>query len=131
MKYLGPTRHARLNQAFAVVFLCAGLFLLLALASYNSFDPSLNPASEPLKPVNLTGLVGAYFADFFLQLLGLGAYAIPALILLLGWMWIQSSEIDSPTIKLGGAVLLLSSTCCALGMIPGWLPIAGQIAAGG
>ena len=27
MKYLGPTRHPRLNEAVAVVFLLAGLFV--------------------------------------------------------------------------------------------------------
>src|SRR5580658_3408239 len=100
MKYLGPTRHARLNEAVAVVLLFAGLFVFFSLASYHAFDPSLNTASAPAKPVNLTGLAGAYFADFFLQLLGLAAYAIPLLILILGWMWIRSAEIVSSGIKL-------------------------------
>ena len=131
MKYLGPTRHARLNEAGAVVFLLAGLFVFFSLASYHAFDPSLNTASAPPQPVNLTGLAGAYFADFFLQTLGLGAYAIPVLILILGWMWIRSAEIDSPAIKIGGGLLLVASTCCLLGLIPAWRPIAGMIPAGG
>src|SRR5580658_2022924 len=131
MKYLGPTRHARLNEAVAVVFLFVGLFVFFSLASYHAFDPSLNTASEPVKPVNLTGMAGAYFADFFVQALGLGAYSIPVLILILGWMWIRSAEIDSSGIKIGGGFLLVASTCCALGMIPNWRPIAGMIPAGG
>jgi S-DNA-T family DNA segregation ATPase FtsK/SpoIIIE len=131
MKYLGPTRNARLNQAAAVVFLFAGLFVFFSLASYHAFDPSLNTASAPVQPVNLTGRVGAYFADFFLQLLGLGAYSIPALILILGWMWIRSAEIESSGIKLFGAILLVASSCCAFGLIPNWRPIAGVIPAGG
>ncbi len=131
MKYLGPTRHARLNEAGAVVFLLAGLFVFFSLASYHAFDPSLNTASAPPQPVNLTGLAGAYFADFFLQTLGLGAYAVPVLILILGWMWIRSAEIDSPAIKIGGGLLLVASTCCLLGLIPAWRPIAGMIPAGG
>jgi DNA segregation ATPase FtsK/SpoIIIE, S-DNA-T family len=131
MKYLGPTRHARLNEAAAVVFLLAGLFIFFSLASYHAFDPSLNTASAPPQPVNLTGMAGAYFADFFLQTLGLGAYAIPVLILFLGWMWIRSAEIVSSGIKVGGALLLVASTCCAFGLIPGWRPIAGMIPAGG
>jgi len=131
MKYLGPTRHARLNEAVAVVFLLAGLFLFFSLSSYHAFDPSLNTASAPMKPVNLTGLVGAYFADFFLQTLGLGAYSIPVLIFFLGWMWIRSAEIASSGIKLCGAILLVASTCCAFGLIPSWRPIAGMIPAGG
>jgi len=131
MRYLGPTRHARLNEAVAVVFLFAGLFVFFSLASYHAFDPSLNTASAPAQPVNLTGLAGAYFADFFLQILGLGAYAIPLLILILGWMWIRSAEIDSSGFKLAGALLLVASTCCAFGLIPNWRPIAGAIPAGG
>jgi len=131
MKYLGPTRHARLNQAVAVVLLCAGMFVFFGLASYHAFDPSLNTASAPVQPVNLTGLVGAYFADFFLQTLGIGAYAIPLFILMLGWMWVRSAEIESSGIKLAGAFLLMASTCCALGLIPNWRPIAGIIPAGG
>jgi DNA segregation ATPase FtsK/SpoIIIE, S-DNA-T family len=131
MKYLGPTRHARLNEAVAVVFLLAGLFVFFSLASYHVFDPSLNTASAPAQPVNLTGLAGAYFADFFLQMLGLGAYAIPVLILILGWMWIRSAAIDSSGIKVAGALLLVASTCCMFGLIPNWRPIAGMIPAGG
>jgi S-DNA-T family DNA segregation ATPase FtsK/SpoIIIE len=131
MKYLGPTRHARLNEAAAVVFLFAGLFVFFSLSSYHPFDPSLNTASAPTQPVNLTGLAGAYFADFFLQTLGLGAYAIPVLILMLGWMWIRSAEIGSSGIKLCGAFLLIASTCCALGLISDWRPIDGVIPAGG
>src|SRR5580658_814740 len=131
MKYLGPTRHARLNEASAVVFLFVGLFVFFSLSSYHPFDPSLNTASAPAQPVNLTGLAGAYFADFFLQTLGLGAYAIPVLILILGWMWIRSAEIGSSGIKLIGGFLLVASTCCALGLIPDWRPIAGAIPAGG
>ena len=64
MKYLGPTRHPRLNEAAAVVFLFAGLFVFFSLASYHSFDPSLNTASAPAQPVNLTGLAGAYLRRF-------------------------------------------------------------------
>ncbi len=131
MKYLGPTRYPRLNEAVAVVFLLGGLFVFFSLASYHPFDPSLNTASAPAQPVNLTGLVGAYLSDFFLQVLGLGAYAIPALILILGWKWIRSAPIDFALIRICGGVLLIASSCAALGMISGWKPIADQIPAGG
>ena len=131
MKYLGPTRYNRLNEAVAVVFLFTGLFLFFSLISYHPFDPSLNTASDLTKPVNLTGLFGSYFADFFLQLLGLAAFGIPILILALGWNWIRSNEIDAPLVKMCGAVLLVCSTCAGLGLIPDWQPVAGRIPAGG
>jgi DNA segregation ATPase FtsK/SpoIIIE, S-DNA-T family len=131
MKYLGPTRHPRLNEAVALVFLFAGLFLFFSLASYNPFDPSLNTAAGPARPINLTGRTGAFLADFFLQTLGLGAYAIPLLVLALGWKWIRSSLIVAPWVRLCGGVMLVGATCAGLGMLPGWRPVAGIIPAGG
>ncbi len=94
-------------------------------------DPSWNTVSGAAKPVNLTGRVGAFFADFFLQTLGLGAYAVPILILLLGWMWIRSAEIEAQWAKFLGAVLFLAATCTAFGFASTWQPITGGIPAGG
>ncbi|HTB14671.1 MAG TPA: DNA translocase FtsK [Bryobacteraceae bacterium] len=131
MKYLGPTRYPRLNEAGAILFLIAGLFLFFSLVSYNPLDPSWNTVSGAAKPVNLTGHVGAFFADFLLQTLGLGGYAVPPLILLLGWMWIRSAPIEAQWAKVLGAALLLASTCTAFGFASGWQPIAGGVPAGG
>jgi S-DNA-T family DNA segregation ATPase FtsK/SpoIIIE len=131
MKYLGPTSHPRLNEAVAVVYLAAGLFLFFSFVSYDPFDPSWDTATSAVKPVNLTGHLGAILADVFLQTMGVGAYSIPVLILLLGWMWIRSAPIASPWAKSLGSVLLVTSTCAALGLAPGWRPIGGAIPAGG
>jgi len=131
MKFLGPTRHPRLNEALAVVYLFAGLFILLSLVSYHPFDPSWNTATGRAKPGNLTGFVGADISDFLLQTLGLAAYAVPLLILLLGWKWIQSSAIEAPGIKLGGALLFVAASCAAFGLAPDWRPIAAMIPASG
>jgi len=131
MKYLGPTRYPRLNEAVAILFLIAGLFLFFSLVSYNPLDPSWNTVSGAAKPFNLTGLVGAFFADFLLQTLGLGAYAVPMLILLLGWMWIRSAPIEAQWAKVLGAGMFLAATCTALGFAPAWQPLPGAIPAGG
>ncbi len=130
MKYLGPTRYERLNEAVAILFLIAGLFIFFGLISYNPLDPSWNTVTGAAKPVNLTGRVGAFFADFFLQSLGLGAYAVPALILLLGWMWIRSAPIEAQWAKILGAGMFLAATCTAFGFVT-WQPITGSIPAGG
>jgi len=131
MNYLGPTRHARLNEAVAFVFLIAGLFVFFGLVSYHPLDPSWNTVTGAAKPVNLTGRVGAFFADLFLQTLGLGAYAVPVLILLLGWMWIRSAPIKAQWAKVLGAAMFLASTCTALGFASTWQPLTGGIPAGG
>ncbi len=131
MKYLGPTSHPRLNEAIAVVFLFAGLFIFISLASYHPLDPSWDTVTGAAKPANLTGRIGAFFADLFLQAFGLAAYAIPTLILLLGFQWIRSAPIATPSAKTFGGMLLIGSTCSALGMAASWRPIGGVIPAGG
>ena len=131
MNYLGPTRHARLNEAVAFLFLIAGLFVFFGLVSYHPLDPSWNTVTGAAKPVNLTGRIGAFFADLLLQTLGLGAYAVPVLILLLGWMWIRSAPIKAQWAKVFGAGMFLASTCTAFGFASNWQPITGGIPAGG
>ncbi len=130
MKYLGPTQYPRLNEAVAILFLIAGLFLFFGLVSYHPLDPSWNTVSAAAKPVNLTGRVGAFFADFLLQTLGLGAYGVPGLILLLGWMWIRSAPIEAQWAKVLGGGMFLAATCTAFGFV-NWQPITGSIPAGG
>jgi S-DNA-T family DNA segregation ATPase FtsK/SpoIIIE len=131
MKYLGPTRYRRLNEVVSILFLIAGLFIFFGLVSYHPLDPSWNTVSGAVKPVNLTGRVGAFFADFLLQSLGLGAYAVPILILLLGYMWSRSAPIEAQWAKVLGAWMFLAATCTAFGFASTWQPITGSIPAGG
>jgi S-DNA-T family DNA segregation ATPase FtsK/SpoIIIE len=115
----------------AFLFLIAGLFVFFGLVSYHPLDPSWNTVTGAAKPVNLTGRVGAFFADLFLQTLGLGAYAVPVLILLLGWMWIRSAPMNAQWAKILGAGMFLASTCTAFGFASTWQPLPGGIPAGG
>ncbi len=131
MRFLGPTRHARLNEAGAVAFLIAGLFLFFSLVSYYPLDPSWNTATSAAKPVNLTGLVGASLSDLLLQGFGLGAYVLPLLVLMLAWRWLRGTPIAAPWARLAGGLAWVGSTCAALGLFKDWRPIAGAVPAGG
>jgi S-DNA-T family DNA segregation ATPase FtsK/SpoIIIE len=131
MRFLGPTRHARLNEAGAVVFLIAGLFLFFSLISYYPLDSSWNTAASSAKPVNLTGLVGASISDLLLQGFGLGAYAVPILVLMLAWQWMRGIEIAAPWARIVGGFAWVGATCTALGFFKEWHPIADAIPAGG
>jgi S-DNA-T family DNA segregation ATPase FtsK/SpoIIIE len=113
------------------VYLFTGLFILLALASYNPLDPSWNTASALARPANLTGRIGAFLADGLLQIFGLAAYAFPTLILCLGWKWVRSSEIHAPWARVIGAAGMVAATCAALGLMTDWHPVAHAIPAGG
>jgi len=129
MRFLGPTRHSRLNEAGAVAFLLAGLFLFFSLVSYYPLDPSWN-TSTSAKPINLTGLVGASISDALLQGFGLGAYVLPVLVLILAWRWLRGSAIAAPWARLAGGLAWVASTCTALGLFKDWHPIAGAIPGG-
>ena len=131
MKLLGPTSHPRLNEILAFVFLVAGLIVVLALVSYNPLDPSWNTVSEGIRPVNIIGSVGAWISDLLLQSVGLAAYTLPVMVLMLGWKWVRSSEITAPWAKFAGGILWMVATCAGLGLLPAWRPIAGTLPAGG
>ena len=131
MRFLGPTRHARLNEAGAVAFLITGLFVFFSLVSYYPLDPSWNTSTSVSKPLNLTGLVGASLSDLLLQGFGLGAYVLPLLILMLAWRWLRGSAIAAPWARLAGGFAWVGSTCTALGLFKDWHPVAAAIPAGG
>ncbi|HXR36542.1 MAG TPA: DNA translocase FtsK 4TM domain-containing protein, partial [Candidatus Binataceae bacterium] len=131
MRLLGPTRFDRLNEALAVVYLFAGLFLILSLVSYHPDDPSWNAVSSGGHSQNLIGVAGAHAADLCLQALGLTAFAIPFLLWLLAWRWVRSIPIADSGAKIIGSVLLFLSVCTGLTLVLRWRPSSGSFAAGG
>lgn len=131
MKFLGPSSHPRLNEALAFVFLVGGVAVFLALITYHPLDRSWNTVAGLAHPQNMIGPVGAWMADLLLQAVGLAAYTIPVLILMLGWKWVKSSAIDTPWAKVVGSFMLGGATCTGLGLLPDWHPIANTLPAGG
>ena len=131
MRILGPTRFHRLNEAGGLVFLFAGLFFILSLISFRPQDPSWNTASGIAHAHNLTGFAGSYASDLCFQLLGLGAFGIPALLWMLAWKWVRSHDIQAPWVKVFGSLLMFLSLCTALSIGPEWRPWGGAFSAGG
>lgn len=60
-----------------------GLFVLLALVSYNNADPSWNTASTAVT-ANWMGIAGAWVSDLFLQTIGGGAFILSATFMIWG-----------------------------------------------
>ena len=58
----------------AIGFLSLGLFVALALVSYNPKDPSFNSIGHGFKTMNYCGLLGSFLADLVYQLIGLSAW---------------------------------------------------------
>lgn len=71
---LGPRVRAELI-GLTLAIACA--FLLLALLSYSTGDPSFNTSGGMGPPRNLGGVAGSYAADLLYQALGHAAYLVP------------------------------------------------------
>ena len=132
MKFLGPTKYPRLNEGMGLVLLALGIALVCALVSYYPQDPSFNTVVKSgVRPLNLIGRVGSYCSDLLLQLAGLGAFTVPALLIGLAWRWFRSEPVDAQLIKVFGGITLLLSVSTAFSLGPEWHPWAGTFTAGG
>ncbi|HUC17610.1 MAG TPA: DNA translocase FtsK 4TM domain-containing protein [Acetobacteraceae bacterium] len=80
----------RLTELGSLALGLAAIAFLLALASYDPRDPSLNTASGAI-PHNLAGPAGALLADLLLQSFGLAAI-LPGLAML-AWAWRVASRL--------------------------------------
>jgi len=107
---------ARLGHLGGIAFAVGALLLLVALASYNPHDPSLNTATS--RPAtNLAGLPGAMVADVLLQCFGLAA-ALPILSLL---AWAFRTATRRPlrlTVRLLCTVLAVPVLAAVLAAVP-------------
>jgi DNA segregation ATPase FtsK/SpoIIIE, S-DNA-T family len=113
MKFLSavftPTRNRRLNELIGFLLFVSALLLFLALASYSPLDPSLNTAATrpAWKPThNWIGIVGAYFADFALQMFGIAVFIVPVFLVILGIRWWRSRKVESYLAKFLGSLSL-------------------------
>ncbi|MGH9721416.1 MAG: DNA translocase FtsK 4TM domain-containing protein, partial [Bryobacteraceae bacterium] len=130
MRLFTPTEHKRLNEATGFVLLAIGLVLWLSLVSYRLHDPSWNTAGTA-RPANLIGYAGSYIADILLQSLGLAAFVLPVLSILLAWKWLRSKAVEAPLAKITGTTLFVMATGTALSLSPSWRLFDGAILPGG
>jgi len=112
-------RIAELAGAGLVAF---GFALLLALASYDPSDPSLNHITRG--PVhNIVGLPGAYVADILLQPFGFAATLIGAITALWGWRLAAHKGVGHFALRAMALVPLLLAATAPLAALPapaGW-----------
>ena len=134
-----PTGRSNLGnhtaELIGLVLACAGLALLIALASYDPHDPSLNTASSR-ETHNLVGPLGAILADLLLQSFGAAA-ALPGLTLLV-WAWrlVSRRGMGSVAVRLAsllGAIPVVAGVLASLsseGAVT-WPTLAGPGGASG
>ncbi|MBI3179376.1 MAG: DNA translocase FtsK 4TM domain-containing protein, partial [Deltaproteobacteria bacterium] len=97
-----------LHEALAVALAAAGVLTILALASYNPADTSLN-ASGTAEVKNWIGPAGAYWSDLLLQALGVGAYALGLGFMFAAWRALRGSRIRPGLREAAGTALLVIS----------------------
>ena len=105
--------HRRLAELGGLALGLAGLAVLVALASYDPRDPSLNTATAR-GASNLAGPAGAMLADLLLQGFGLAA-ALPGLAML-AWAWRIAAHR-----ALGSMAARIAATLAALPVVAGVL----------
>jgi S-DNA-T family DNA segregation ATPase FtsK/SpoIIIE len=76
-----------------MALVAAGLFLAIALLSFNADDLSFNSYSAGGTVHNLGGRLGGEMADLLLQLFGIAAYIIPATLIYLSYRQFRYREI--------------------------------------
>ena len=71
-----------------------GIFLLMALLSFNANDLSFNSYSSEAGVRNFGGRLGAEAADLFLQVFGVAAYLIPGSFIYLAYRLLRFKEVN-------------------------------------
>jgi S-DNA-T family DNA segregation ATPase FtsK/SpoIIIE len=109
------------REIVAVCCLFLAVFIGCCLISYNSADSSFNTAySSPLGRVhNWGGLVGSHLADVLFQLMGLTAFLIPLVLLVLSvkMLFFKGSPLRYATVL--SMVLLVLSLAVLLSLVVG------------
>ncbi len=119
----------RLGELGGLALGLCGVALLVALASYNPRDPSLNTATS-VHVTNLVGPAGAVLSDLLLQGFGL-AGALPG-IAMLAWAWriAMRRGLGRVSVRLGATLLALPVLGAALGTLPVGAGMAGPVDGG-
>lgn len=120
------------QDVIAVALLGFGLFLGLALFSFNPLDPSLNSVGQGLKATNYCGIVGSFLADLLYQLMGLSSWVIVAGSLLLSYSVFRGDKLELKDIRFVWALLLILCTSCLFALyFPETKIFSNQISLGG
>lgn len=103
--------HPKTCEVLGILGIAVALFLLASLLSYDPLDPSFfSSGGGPTHQVhNYGGRWGAELAGDLLEILGVGALALPFLLVLLSWRFLSAKTASFIAWKLVGCVLLLMS----------------------
>lgn len=103
--------NGKTREIPGVICLAIGIFLLLCLASYHPTDPSFTHfVAESVKTHNLIGYAGSYTADSLIRLLGLSAFLLPLVVLIVSAKYFLDRTFYVGTLSVAGFAGLILST---------------------
>ncbi|MBZ5640175.1 MAG: DNA translocase FtsK [Acidobacteriia bacterium] len=127
-----PRKRHGLGEVVGILLLTLAAVVVLALATYDTADPSLFhwlPAPRPTH--NWTGWVGASIAEGLVQCFGLAAFLVPLILALIGWTRLTGHGFAASYEKLLGYGVVLVALSALLDLLygsvafGGWNPSAG------
>lgn len=104
------------QDVIAISFLGIGLFLALALVSYNPYDPSMNSIGQGLKASNYCGIVGSFLADMLYQFFGLAAWVVVGSCLKMAYASFKGESLNLKNIRFVWALLLIVNIAALLSL---------------
>ena len=104
-----PSKNLR-KELFGLIFFFLVVFTLGSLLSYSPMDPSIHNARATENIHNLFGRFGAHFAGLLIGLFGLGAFWVPAILLLTAIQLINQGQPKDLPMVAGGGMLLIITT---------------------
>lgn len=120
------------QDVIAISFLGLGLFLGLALLSFNPKDPSLNSIGQGLKATNYCGIVGSFISDLLFQFFGLSSWVLVASLMVVSVGAYRGKSLNFRNIRFVWAFLLIINVSSLLSLyLPTQRIFSGQIFLGG
>ncbi|MGB8275685.1 MAG: DNA translocase FtsK 4TM domain-containing protein [Alphaproteobacteria bacterium] len=113
----GSAVRRRLAELLGAALIAASAAMLLALASFDSLDPSFNRAADgPIH--NWLGAAGAYAADLLLQTMGLASVLLAVLIAGWGSRMVAGRGIARPWLRVTLLPIFLAAGAATLSAFP-------------
>lgn len=100
----------------AVIYLATGLFIALALASFNPQDPSFNSLGRTFQAQNFCGVVGSFLADILFQAFGLSAWIIVVGFFRMSYRTFQGEKVLFKNVRTLWSSLLILTSCSLLAL---------------
>jgi DNA segregation ATPase FtsK/SpoIIIE-like protein len=107
-KQASSKNQTHVNEIIGVVLLAVAILTFLCLVSYSPNDPSFNTASSQ-KTQNWIGVVGANFAELLVTIVGLTAYLLPALLVLIAYRFFRAVKLTVSFGRIVGYSLFIVS----------------------